>query len=96
MASDGLVCMGAFVGLSGPLAASALRWKQFKPMRDEMKPEGHTCDQEMHDMMGTPLTSWHGHRRVSFAIAVLRLPWRRKRLADHLGHGVLMSQEHMK
>ena len=33
-----------------------------KPMRDEMKPEGHTCDQEMHDMMGMPLTSWHGHR----------------------------------
>ena len=67
-----------------------------KPMRDEMKPEGHTCDQEMHDMMGTPLTSWHGHCRALFAIAVLRLPWRRKRLANHLGHGVLMSQEHMK
>ena len=66
-----------------------------KPMRDEMKPEGHTCDQEMHDMMGMPLTSWHGHRRASFAIAVLRLPWRRKRLANHLGHGVLMNQEHM-
>ena len=40
-----------------------------KPMRDEMKPEGHTCDQEMHDMMGMPLTSWHGHRRASFAMA---------------------------
>ena len=63
--------MGTFVGLS------ALSWysrgtslvMETKPMRDEMKPEGHARDQEMHDMMGMPLTSWHGHRRTSFTMA---------------------------
>ena len=70
-----------------------------KPMRDEMKPEGCTKGIQLqaikkctwHDMMGMPLTSWHGHRRTSLAMAE-----RRNRLAKHLGDGVLMSREHMK
>ena len=51
----------------GPSCGTSLAMET-KPLCDEMKPEGHTHDQEMHAMMGMHLTSWHGHRRTSFAM----------------------------
>ena len=52
MASGGLICMGAFVGLSGPGSCGISLAMETKPMRDEMnsKPEGHTRDRDDHDL----------------------------------------------
>ena len=85
MESGGLIIMhgdlrwSLGLGPSRGTCTGASLAMETKPMRDEMKPEGHTSDQEMHDMMGMPLTSWHGHRRASFAIAAkaraLRSTW---------------------